>query len=563
MKKILLLTILALALALAATATAQTDFRCTPDWFCPDVDGSTTIRYALLEASTVSLEIVDSFSGQRIRSLIESAIQPAGYHEIYWDGRDDQGAVLDVQPFEVLLHIEGGQTVETHGALYCDDDLGTPVRETAGAKDVTLGFWVALSEAPDVELAIYTADGITLVDELYSGGLHQLLGIIWPPNEAPDGPLPAGDYLCRLTSSVYSEDLLFPLDPVQPAGMTVFVSDGDGNLVEGLDPGPDSAQVYGPLQEAWIQFDRRLSAPELEYLLGGGLRIRGVLETAGPGPMAVTPDSSTIHIEAFAPLRPWNELLGDGWINNIGMLTPDSRAFRVGYHQTGFTALSAECVSLGVTDPDDWQVDDPYHFDAPCPNPVAPGQSTSLGLGFWDDTFVGVILFDESGRIVRRLAQDWMNGGYYTLVWDLTDEEGAAVPDGMYHLVWHRPDDETGEMVLVTSGEIYVWSQVAVEDERPVAASTPRLLPNHPNPFNPRTTIAFELPEAQAVRLRVFDLAGSLVSVLIDGEIREAGRHAAVWNGRDDRGRPLASGTYLYRLEAANSSETRSMVLLK
>jgi hypothetical protein len=85
----------------------------------------------------------------------------------------------------------------------------------------------------------------------------------------------------------------------------------------------------------------------------------------------------------------------------------------------------------------------------------------------------------------------------------------------------------------------------------------------HPNPFNPRTTISFELPKQTAVSLRVFDLSGRLVRVLVDGEIVAGGSNEAVWNGRDDSGRQVASGTYFYRLEAGEYSETRRMALIK
>ena len=84
-----------------------------------------------------------------------------------------------------------------------------------------------------------------------------------------------------------------------------------------------------------------------------------------------------------------------------------------------------------------------------------------------------------------------------------------------------------------------------------------------PNPFNPQTTIAFELPEREAVTLRVFDVAGRLVRVLINGEAYDQGRHEAIWRGRDDAGRQMSSGTYFYRFEAGEFRETKRMVLLK
>jgi hypothetical protein len=90
-----------------------------------------------------------------------------------------------------------------------------------------------------------------------------------------------------------------------------------------------------------------------------------------------------------------------------------------------------------------------------------------------------------------------------------------------------------------------------------------RLHANAPNPFNPRTTIRFDLPAAARVTLGVYDLAGRLVRVLRDGELRPAGRHIAAWDGRDDAGRAVPAGVYVCRLEAGMEIETRRMVLVR
>ena len=85
---------------------------------------------------------------------------------------------------------------------------------------------------------------------------------------------------------------------------------------------------------------------------------------------------------------------------------------------------------------------------------------------------------------------------------------------------------------------------------------------NYPNPFNPTTRIDFTLPRSERVRLTVYDVTGRTVAVLVDA-VRSAGRHAVTWNGRDAAGRPVASGVYLYRLEAGDVTATRRMVLMK
>lgn len=83
-----------------------------------------------------------------------------------------------------------------------------------------------------------------------------------------------------------------------------------------------------------------------------------------------------------------------------------------------------------------------------------------------------------------------------------------------------------------------------------------------PNPFNPTTSIGFELPAAGPVRLAVFDVAGRLVRTLVDGG-RPAGADQVVWDGRDAAGRSVAAGTYFARLEAVGHSVTTRMSLIR
>ena len=85
---------------------------------------------------------------------------------------------------------------------------------------------------------------------------------------------------------------------------------------------------------------------------------------------------------------------------------------------------------------------------------------------------------------------------------------------------------------------------------------------NHPNPFNPVTEIKFSIAQAGPVSLKVFDAQGRLVRDLSEGSY-QAGEHTVVWNGQDHRGNPVASGVYLYRLEAAGERMSKRMVLIK
>jgi hypothetical protein len=96
-------------------------------------------------------------------------------------------------------------------------------------------------------------------------------------------------------------------------------------------------------------------------------------------------------------------------------------------------------------------------------------------------------------------------------------------------------------------------------------AAPPRgvaLAQNAPNPFNPLTTIRYALPRDADVSLRIYDLRGRLVRTLLRGP-EKAGEHAVVWDGRDARGAPAASGSYVYRLEAGAEVRQRRMMLVK
>lgn len=97
----------------------------------------------------------------------------------------------------------------------------------------------------------------------------------------------------------------------------------------------------------------------------------------------------------------------------------------------------------------------------------------------------------------------------------------------------------------------------------PSAPQSYSLYPAAPNPFNPSTSIRFDLSEAGRVDLRIYDVAGRLLATLQRSDRMEAGAHRVVWDGRDGEGAPVASGVYLYRLDAGPFAETRRMTLLK
>ncbi len=98
-----------------------------------------------------------------------------------------------------------------------------------------------------------------------------------------------------------------------------------------------------------------------------------------------------------------------------------------------------------------------------------------------------------------------------------------------------------------------------VDTELPKAFA---LRQNYPNPFNPATEIIYELPKAAYVNLAVFNLLGQKVKTLINATV-QAGKYSARWDGKDETGKIVASGIYLYRLESGGQFFQKSMTLLK
>jgi hypothetical protein len=123
----------------------------------------------------------------------------------------------------------------------------------------------------------------------------------------------------------------------------------------------------------------------------------------------------------------------------------------------------------------------------------------------------------------------------------------------------------------VTPGSIYWYCLGAVDGEgewmsSAVSIAVPSiaavLKQNVPNPFNPKTLISFAVTARSRVSLRVYDVAGRHVKTLLD-DVVDGGARNVTWDGTDERGKPVSSGVYFYRLETANTVLTKTMVRLK
>ena len=122
------------------------------------------------------------------------------------------------------------------------------------------------------------------------------------------------------------------------------------------------------------------------------------------------------------------------------------------------------------------------------------------------------------------------------------------------------PDEVQLTRAQFNGGRIAAQAQVLASGHAAPEAFV--LHANRPNPFNPETTIRFELPRENTVRLEVFDVLGQRVKTLVAGPLA-AGVHEAVWDGRSEEGIAVGNGVYFYRLKASSSSQMRRMLFLK
>ena len=85
---------------------------------------------------------------------------------------------------------------------------------------------------------------------------------------------------------------------------------------------------------------------------------------------------------------------------------------------------------------------------------------------------------------------------------------------------------------------------------------------NYPNPFNPSTTLRFDLPEVSNISLTIYNMLGQKIRTY-DMQSAAAGYHTLKWNATNDYGDPVGAGVYLYQLQSKDFVKTRKMVLLK
>ena len=120
-------------------------------------------------------------------------------------------------------------------------------------------------------------------------------------------------------------------------------------------------------------------------------------------------------------------------------------------------------------------------------------------------------------------------------------------------------DSEMDTLIVPVSGVGIMLARIELDAQLPHILV---LYPNYPNPFNPVTTLRYDLPEQTHVNITVYDMLGRQVKTLIN-HTQDAGYRSVIWNAINDYGKPVSAGIYLYQIQAGEYISTKKMVLLK
>lgn len=525
----------------------------------------------------------------------------------------DQSYLIDTMGPTGTFAINGGDTYTTSQIV----DINCPMTDPNGVilmrfrvDGGTWSAWMAYAD-PHVGLNLGAGDGTRVVDGEFQDGTgnvsaytddidldtmpppavtgfnltagHEIIGMTWTETD-PTGDLAVIEIWASLYDDVhdavgnsvypeFNDEGIWPA-PGNPGGMpTVAVDlapDADWYLLESVPAGEmtydhieaspwaqagysyyafakDNAGNYSPAQSQW-------SAKAVNYILG---------DFDGDGTIAIGADVSPFAA-VYGTHPPYGDPANIFDIGPVGGGIPSTDDY-IGFDDLMILSLNFNAQSKAAVGEPEMPVLTWY-----------PADENTWVLGLVDPTncLKGVHLASTLPTNVSadvRLAEG-LGSGFF-----VGNDRAKGLNAGFAVLGHNSVFPGQGEILRVETSEPVDLSGIAFEvrdfQNEPIEfelQSEPLvLLPsvysienNYPNPFNPETTIKFALPEAQDVRLEIFNIRGQRVRTLVS-EGMAAGHHTVIWNGTDQGGRNVASGTYFYRIQAGPLNETHRMMLVK
>lgn len=147
-------------------------------------------------------------------------------------------------------------------------------------------------------------------------------------------------------------------------------------------------------------------------------------------------------------------------------------------------------------------------------------------------------------------------------VWDSGIRNNGATFSKVFTEEGTYPYHCTPHQSFGMTGTIIVEAVLGINDFENVNLESFYLSQNFPNPFNPITNIQFYIPEASPVTLSVYDLKGNKIATILQEKI-SAGFHQVTWDRKNQFGKHLSGGVYLYNIDAGKFKQTKKMIFLK
>lgn len=196
----------------------------------------------------------------------------------------------------------------------------------------------------------------------------------------------------------------------------------------------------------------------------------------------------------------------------------------------------------------------------------------TAGANLYHEYFNALTTFPipQPAYCVSDLVKDadnnfWLTSGYSLLKFDGTTFTIASpwIYTDSYNTNQLLTIDQYNNKLICNGSQLVVYNENGTLAETNVAQNHSDLaLNNYPNPFNPETTISFNLPTNGKVDLAIYNIKGQKVKSLLNESLLK-GNHSIVWKGSDDSGKHVASGVYFYKLTSKGSSQIKKMLLMK
>jgi hypothetical protein len=330
-------------------------------------------------------------------------------------------------------------------------------------------------------------------------------------------------------------------------GMVVFALDDDLWIIDATNPSDLSVASSTPF--VCCISDLIVDGPYVYIADYVGLQVFDISNPAAPDSVASIGDLYTTY--SLDKEGEWLYLSGEGFgVQVVNVSTPSGPVLHGSltgafYHfiaVRGDYAYLAGFYSFGVVD---------------ISNPDAPVEVVYQGL-----PGDALCISEENGIVAVTILDQQVQ------LFDVTSPTSPMAIGNTgktYPTRAHEVVAQGGIIVAATEGgqvQIYPGHCTAssIVNTRPAAAATG--ISVAPNPFNPTTTIRFDVPRPTRISLRIYDVSGKLIKTLAEGRL-DARRHQVMWDGTDQAGNTVASGVYFCRLTAGTVTQVRKAVLLK